>query len=351
MENHSYGVIMAGGIGSRFWPMSTAEHPKQFIDILGTGKSLLQQTFDRLVQVCPADQIYIVTNEMYRSITMEQLPAVRADQVLCEPMRRNTAPCIAYANYKIQALDPLANIVVCPSDHLITNEAVFVNVLKMAIEHASQNNVLLTIGIEPGRPDTGYGYINFEKTDRDFKKVLSFTEKPDLETARSFVSSGDYSWNSGMFIWNVKSIEQSFHAYLPEMNSLFQSGMKKLNSPDEQQFIDEIYPQCENISIDYGIMEKAGNREVINADFGWSDLGTWGSLYDHIPLDNGKNALVGKNIMSLDSNGNIVHVPNDKLLVMIGLDDVIVVEHDNALLICKKDEEQKIKGVVESLNR
>ena len=342
MKDHSYGVIMAGGIGSRFWPMSTAEHPKQFIDILGTGKSLLQQTFDRLVQFCPADQIYIVTNEMYRSITLEQLPSISAQQVLCEPMRRNTAPCIAYANYKIQALDPEANIVVCPSDHLITNEPVFVSVLKQALDHASKNNVLLTIGIEPSRPDTGYGYINFEKTGEDFKKVVSFTEKPDLETAKTFVASGDYSWNSGMFIWNVKSVEQAFQNYLPDMNNLFQSGLSKLNGPNEQDFINEIYPQCENISIDYGIMEKAGNREVINANFGWSDLGTWGSLYDHIPLDEGKNALVGKNIISLDSTGNIVHVPKDKLLVMIGLDDVIVVEHDNALLICKKDEEQKI---------
>ncbi|MEQ8324807.1 MAG: mannose-1-phosphate guanylyltransferase [Vicingaceae bacterium] len=349
MDSHAYGVIMAGGIGSRFWPMSTEDHPKQFIDILGTGQSLLQQTFERLSNICPADQIYIVTNEQYREITKKQLPGINDSQVLCEPMRRNTAPCIAYANFKIMDLDSKANVLVCPSDHLITKESVFNEVISQSLKQAATKDVLLTIGIKPSRPDTGYGYINYEKTNAAFSKVISFTEKPDLETAKKFVASGDYSWNSGMFIWNVNSIDKAFRELLPEMHLQFEKGKGKYNTEAEQAFINQVYPSCENISIDYGIMEKAGNRQVINADFGWSDLGTWGSLYEHIPQDQGGNALIGKKVMSLDARGNIVHVPNEKLVVMIGLDDCIVVEHGNALLICKKEEEQKIKKITEGL--
>ena len=259
MKENNYGVIMAGGVGSRFWPMSTASLPKQFIDILGTGQSLLQQTFDRLKEICPSEQIYIVTNERYKQITMEQLPGISADQVLCEPMRRNTAPCIAYANFKIKALNPNANIVVTPSDHLIMKQDVFSSVINKSLEYASSKDVLLTIGIEPSRPDTGYGYINFEKEGSDFRKVLSFTEKPDLENAKIFMESGDYSWNSGMFIWNVSAIDRAFTKYLPELHQLFDANKEALNSNSEEAYVAEVYSCCENISIDYGIMEKATN--------------------------------------------------------------------------------------------
>lgn len=349
MNDQFYGVIMAGGIGSRFWPMSTAEHPKQFIDILGTGRSLLQQTFDRLSRICPEENIYIVTNERYRKITLEQLPGISEQQVLCEPDRRNTAPCIAYANLVIQKRNPNASIIVAPSDHLILKEDVFIEIVERSLNYASEKDVLLTIGIKPSRPDTGYGYINYEASDDGFVKVKSFTEKPNLETAKEFVRSGDYSWNSGMFIWSVSSIQNAFKNLLPEMFNQFEPGLDKMGNNEEQSFINEVYSQCDNISIDYGIMEKASNVEVINGDFAWSDLGTWGSLYTHIPHDDQKNALVGENVLSFNSHNNVVHVSSEKQVVLQGLDDFIVIDHENTLLICKKEEEQEIKKIVEAV--
>ncbi|MBL4594511.1 MAG: mannose-1-phosphate guanylyltransferase [Flavobacteriales bacterium] len=338
---------MAGGIGSRFWPMSRTQHPKQFIDILGTGETLIQQTYNRFKRICPEENIYIVTNQIYKDITKSQLAGITDDQIICEPTMRNTAPCIAYANYKIAAKNPDANIIVAPSDHLILKEEEFVRVMNLALDHTSKNDDLLTLGITPTRPDTGYGYIQFlDNNNSEIKEVVKFTEKPDLETAKNFIASGDFTWNSGMFIWSLKTIQKSFEALLPEMDNIFKNGLGKYNTEEEYEFIQTAYSTCKSISIDYGIMEGSKNVFVISADIGWSDLGTWGSIYTHLPLDENNNALVGKNVMMYDSSNNIVNVPQDKLVVLQGLDNYIVVESDNILLVCKKEEEQKIKQFV-----
>lgn len=343
---NNFCVVMAGGIGSRFWPMSRSSYPKQFIDILGTGQSLLQQTFDRLKKISPAEQIYVVTNEDYKDLVIEQL-GIGADQVLCEPSRRNTAPCIAYANYVIKQKNPEANIVVAPADHLILKEDHFVEVMEKALDYTANHDALLTLGIKPSRPDTGYGYIQFDdSTDEEIKKVKTFTEKPDLELAKQFVESGEFSWNSGMFIWSLKSINQAFESYLSEIDDLFKEREEAFGTDAEKKVIEEIYAVCKSISIDYGIMEKATNVYVISADIGWSDLGTWGSIYGHLKHDKQKNAVVGKNVMLYDSKNNIVSVPEDKLVVLQGLEDYIVVEANNALLVCKKEDEQMIKQFV-----
>jgi mannose-1-phosphate guanylyltransferase len=345
---------MAGGIGARFWPMSKTSHPKQFIDILGTGETLIQQTFNRFLKVCPAENILIVTNEQYKDLVMEQLPLINESQVLCEPSRRNTAPCIAYANYKILSENPEARIVVAPSDHIIMKEDVFVKVVTEALQAVSENDWLLTLGIMPSRPDTGYGYIQYngEKPyvkNQDIKKVKTFTEKPELEMAKQFLESGDFLWNAGIFIWSLKSIMKAFEDYLPEVNSLFAKGIGKYNTADETAFINETYSVCTNISIDYGVMEKASNVYVYAADFGWSDLGTWGSLYDIREKDDNNNAIVGKNVMTYDAKNCIVNVPNNKLVVIQGLDDYIIAEKDHALLICRKQDEQMIRNIVNDI--
>ena len=340
---------MAGGIGSRFWPMSRTQHPKQFLDILGTGETLIQQTYNRLKRICPEENIYIVTNDIYRELTFEQLPNLNNEQVVCEPSRRNTAPCIAYANFKIGAKNPNANIVVAPADHLILKEDEFVRVINMALEYTAQNDALFTLGITPTRPDTGYGYIQFDEVDSEIKKVKTFTEKPSLEIAKQFIDSGDFCWNSGMFVWSLKSINKAFETLLPTMHQIFTAGNGKYNTPEEEAFIKEAYSTCKNISIDYGIMEKSKNVNVISADIGWSDLGTWGSIYTHLPLDENKNAVVGKNVMLYESKGNIVNVPKNKLVVLQGLKDYIVVESDNILLVCKKQDEQEIKQFVSDI--
>jgi mannose-1-phosphate guanylyltransferase len=338
---------MAGGIGSRFWPMSRTQHPKQFIDILGTGETLIQQTYNRFKKICPEENIYIVTNEIYKDLTKSQLAGITDEQIICEPTMRNTAPCIAYANYKIAAKNPDANIIVAPSDHLILKEDEFVRVMELALEHTSQNDDLLTLGITPTRPDTGYGYIQFlENSTSEIKQVKTFTEKPTLEIAKTFIESGDFCWNSGMFIWSLKSIQKAFETLLPDVDDVFKDGLGKYNTPEEYDFIQTAYSTCKSISIDYGIMEGSKNVFVISADIGWSDLGTWGSIYTHLPLDENKNALVGKNVMMYDSSNNIVNVPQEKLVVLQGLNDYIVVESDNILLVCKKEEEQKIKQFV-----
>ncbi|MDF1672474.1 MAG: mannose-1-phosphate guanylyltransferase [Vicingaceae bacterium] len=349
MNQNNYCVIMAGGIGSRFWPMSRTQHPKQFLDILGTGETLIQQTYNRLKRICPEENIYIVTNDIYRELTFEQLPNLNDEQVVCEPSRRNTAPCIAYANFKIAAKNPNANIVVAPADHLILKEDEFVRVINMALDYTAKNDALFTLGITPTRPDTGYGYIQFDDTEEDIKKVKTFTEKPNLELAKQFIDSGDFCWNSGMFVWSLKSINIAFETLLPTMHQIFSAGEGKYNTSEEEAFIKEAYSTCKNISIDYGIMEKSKNVHVISADIGWSDLGTWGSIYTHLPLDENKNAVVGKNVMLYESKGNIVNVPKNKLVVLQGLKDYIVVESDNILLVCKKQDEQEIKQFVSDI--
>ena len=350
LNPNNYCVIMAGGIGSRFWPMSRTSHPKQFLDILGTGETLIQQTYRRLKRICPEENIYIVTNDIYKDLINQQLPGILDEQIICEPSRKNTAPCIAYANHKIALKNPNANIVVAPADHLILKEDEFVRVINLALNYTEKNECLLTLGITPSRPDTGYGYIQFDSNhstiDDEIKKVKTFTEKPDLELAKQFIESGEFCWNSGMFIWSLKSINQAFENLLPQMNQMFEDGIDIYNTPEEVDFIQKTYSTCKNISIDYGIMEKSTNVYVISADIGWSDLGTWGSIYTHLPLDENQNAIVGDTVLIYDSSNNIVNVPKDKLVVLQGLDDYIVVESDKILLVCKKQDEQKIKQFV-----
>lgn len=350
MKNN-FCVIMAGGVGSRFWPMSRTSQPKQFIDILGSGETLIQQTFRRFERVCPSENIYIVTNELYRELIKKQIPHIKDEQIVCEPTRRNTAPCIAYANYKILQINPNANIIVAPSDHIILKEDAFIEVITAALKATEKNDWLLTLGIQPSRPDTGYGYIQFNDQityadDARINKVKTFTEKPVLEMAKSFIQSGDFLWNAGIFVWSLKSIMKAFEMYLPEVDSIFKEGMQYYNTKNEENFIKNAYTICKNISIDYGVMEKADNVYVLSSEFGWSDLGTWGSLYETRKKDSNGNTVVGKNVMIYDTSNCIVNVPKDKLVVLQGLDDYIVVEDDNILLICKKTEEQQIRQFV-----
>jgi mannose-1-phosphate guanylyltransferase len=342
---------MAGGVGSRFWPMSRTAHPKQFIDILGTGQTLLQQTYHRFLRLCPKENIFIVTNDSYVDLVKSQVKGIDAKNILSEPARKNTAPCVAYASYKIAQLNPDARIVVAPSDHLITKEDTFIKAIKACFTKAASEDCLVTLGIRPSRPDTGYGYIQFHESsvkekDKRIKKVKTFTEKPDLEMAKFFLQSGDFLWNSGIFIWSVKSVINAFEKHSPEMHILFSDGNDVYNTPKEAEFIAKAYINCKNISIDYAIMEKADNVYVRSSIIGWSDLGTWGSLYDHIKHDSNENAVVGKNVMLYDSKNCIVNVPKDKLVVMQGLVDYIVVESDGILLICKKEDEQQIRTFV-----
>jgi mannose-1-phosphate guanylyltransferase len=349
MKN-TYCVIMAGGIGSRFWPMSRTAHPKQFLDILGTGRTLLQQTYDRFLPLCPKEQIFVVTHEDYKKLVKEQLPELQDNQILTEPARKNTAPCAAYASYKIGSINPNASIVIAPSDHLIKKEDTFVKAISSCITKIREEDCLVTLGIKPTRPDTGYGYIQFTdiewKHDKRLKKVKTFTEKPDHDMAKFFMDSGDFLWNSGIFIWSFNSISNAFEKYAPEIASIFKQGMDKYNTPEEEEFIQKAYSQCNSISIDYAIMEKADNVYVRSSIIGWSDLGTWGSLYANSPKDLKRNAVIGKNVMLYDSQNCIVNVPKNKLVVLQGLEDYIVVESDNILLICKKQDEQQIKTFV-----
>lgn len=351
MNNNNFCVIMAGGIGSRFWPLSRSSRPKQFLDILGVGKTLLQQTFERFLHICPTENIYIVTNAIYKEIVLEQLPNIKSEQVLLEPMRRNTAPCIAYANHKIAAKNPNANIIVAPSDHLILKEEEFVRVVKKGLKFTSENEALLTIGIKPSRPETGYGYIQAEEdgSNNKIKKTKIFTEKPNLKMAQMFVDSGDFFWNAGIFLWSMPTIMKAFNEHLPEVEELFKKGKKHYSTNSEETFINEIYPECKSISIDYGIMEKAQNVHVLCADFGWSDLGTWGSLYENSEKNENKNVITGKNVLTYDTNNCIIKISDEKLAVLQGLEDHIVVDANNILLICKKQEEQRIKEFVNDI--
>ncbi|MEJ7694114.1 mannose-1-phosphate guanylyltransferase [Daejeonella sp.] len=348
MKNN-YALIMAGGIGSRFWPISRTAHPKQFIDILGTGKTLIQQTFDRFLKIVPQENIFILTNEIYADLVLEQIPGMDRSRILCEPVMRNTAPCIAYGCHKIQKLNPDAAIVVAPSDHLILNNEEFIRSINKSLETATQNDCLITLGIKPSRPDTGYGYIqyNTKKIDDDFYKVKTFTEKPNLELARTFVQSGDFLWNAGIFVWSVKNILQSFQKHLPEINDIFNEGATVYNTDKEKDFIQTAFTQCTNISIDYGVMEKAENVYVLPSEFGWSDLGTWASVYDLADKDYVGNAVIpSEKVIMYDSSNCMVNVPEGKVVVLQGLHDFIVVEDNNTLLICPRDREQEIKQVV-----
>jgi mannose-1-phosphate guanylyltransferase len=344
---------MAGGIGSRFWPMSTTKYPKQFHDVLGVGRTLIQQTFDRFKSICPPENVFVVTNRDYKAQVLEQLPELTENQVLCEPSRRNTAPCVAYASYKIGQLNPDARVIVAPADHLILNQAEFVRIINIALEQCVKTESLITLGIKPSRPDTGYGYIQFtdakDAVDSCVKKVKTFTEKPDLDIAKQFLESGDFYWNSGIFIWTLRCIIDALEKYMPEMAELFASGSQHYNTDGEDEFINKLYQVCTNISIDYGVMEKAKNVNVVLSDIGWSDLGTWGSLYTHLEKDKNQNAVVGHNVMLYESKGNVVHMPSEKLVVIQGLTDYIVVESDDTLLICKKADEQKIKQFVNDI--
>ncbi|MCC8134820.1 MAG: mannose-1-phosphate guanylyltransferase [Tannerellaceae bacterium] len=344
----NYCVIMGGGIGSRFWPFSRESYPKQFLDFFGSGRSLLQMTFDRFAKIIPVENIYIVTNEAYAKLIAEQLPEINESQILLEPCRRNTAPCIAYASYHIKACNPNANIVVAPSDHLILKEDAFLRDVQKGLEFVKENKALVTLGIRPSRPETGYGYIQSSDTMLgDFTKVKTFTEKPNLELAKIFQESGEFFWNSGLFLWNVNSILDAFEKFLPDITARFNLGMDKFNTPEEKDFIQENFPCCLNISIDYGIMEKADNVYMLCVDFGWADLGTWGSLHDLYKKDLNRNAILKTNAMLYECSGNIIALndPN-RLVVVQGLDDFIIAESGNVLLICKKEDEARIKEFV-----
>ena len=343
----NYCVIMGGGIGSRFWPFSRKTMPKQFLDFFGTGRSLLQQTFDRFNKIIPTENILIVTNAIYADLVKEQLPELDPKQILLEPARRNTAPCIAWASYHIRSLNPNANIVVAPSDHLILKEGEFLAAIEKGLDFVSKYDKLLTLGIKPNRPETGYGYIQIAEQEGDnFYKVKTFTEKPELELAKVFVESGEFYWNSGLFMWNVNTIIKAGEALLPELASKLAPGKDVYGTPEEKAFIEENFPACPNVSIDFGIMEKADNVYVSLGDFGWSDLGTWGSLYDLSPKDEQGNITLKCDSMIYNSNDNIVVLPKGKLAVIEGLEGFLVAESDNVLLICKKDEEHAIRKYV-----
>ncbi len=353
MNKDFYCVIMAGGAGTRFWPISRANKPKQFLDVLGVGKTLLQQTFERFNKICPNENIFIVTSVEYKNLVKEQLPNIDDSQILLEPIRRNTAPCIAYANFRIQAINNNAKIIVAPSDHLITDEIEFIETIKEGFNFVSEHDDLLTLGIKPTRPDTGYGYIQISKEekqdDQNITKVKTFTEKPNVEMANIFVQSGEFYWNSGMFLWSIKAIQSAFDEFLPDVYSIFKENEKHFGTANEQETIENIYPICHSISIDYGIMEKAQNVYVLGANFGWSDLGTWTSLFDNTNKNEQNNVTEG-NIMLYDTNNTIAKATNkNKLVVAQGLQDYIVIDTEDVLLICSRDKEQQIRTFVNDL--
>jgi len=339
---------MAGGVGSRFWPMSTTEHPKQFIDVLGCGRTLLQLTADRFVGICDPDNIWVVTNKNYVDIVKEQLPGIPVSNILCEPCRRNTAPCICYVSWRIKKVNPKANIVVTPSDHIVTNPAEFKRVVDQCLNFTAETDSIVTLGMKPTRPETGYGYIQADLSSsspriKEIYRVFSFREKPDLDTAKEYIKKNNYFWNAGIFIWSVSTIVNAFRIYQPALSKIFESMLDIYGTPEEQKMIDEKFPLCENISVDYAIMEKAEEIFVCPADFGWSDLGTWGSLLSLSKKDLYGNAKIGDNVNLYDSRNCIVHTAQEKKVVIQGLDGYIVAENNGTLLICKLSEEQRIK--------
>jgi mannose-1-phosphate guanylyltransferase len=350
MNKNYYAILMAGGVGSRFWPVSTSEFPKQFHDMLGAGETLIQKTFSRLSKLIPVENILILTNERYNSIVLEQLPLVKQEQVLLEPAMRNTAPCILYASLKIQKENPDAVMVVAPSDHWIEDENAFAANLQQCFDFCSTENALMTLGIQPTFPNTGFGYIEYDKTDANpIKKVSQFREKPDYETAKSFLHSGNFLWNGGIFIWSVKSITEAFEKSQPQMNALFQKGFESYNTHDEKTFIAENYSLAENVSIDYAVMESAKNVYVLPATFDWNDLGTWGSLHEKLDKDENNNTVVNATVLLQNSSNNIISTSLGKQVVIDGLDDYIIVDKDSVLLIYPKSKEQEIKGIVSQL--
>ncbi len=345
-------VIMAGGIGSRFWPMSTSEKPKQFIDVLGVGRTLLQLTLDRFEGICEPGNVWVVTNSKYADIVHEQLPEIPVENILCEPCRRNTAPCIAYVSWRIKKRDPKANVVVTPSDHLVTNAVEFRRVVNKCLEFTGETDAIITLGMKPTRPETGFGYIQADLTtssarNKEIFRVDSFREKPDAETAAKYIKSKSYFWNAGIFIWNVSTIVNAFRVYMPAMSKIFENLLPVYETEAEQAAIDLRYPECENISVDYAIMERASEIFVCPADFGWSDLGTWGSLMAQTPKDLYGNCKIGQGISLYDTHNCIVHTTEERKVVIQGLDGYIIAEKDNTLLICKLSEEQKIKQFAE----
>ncbi len=347
----NYVAIMAGGVGSRFWPASRTHRPKQFLDILGVGKSLIQMTFERFKKVCPPENIFIVTNGMYKDLVKEHLPVISDNQILCEPSRNNTAPCIAYTALKLQNLDPEANMVVAPSDHIILDEENFLKTLNKGLAFTNANNALLTLGIQPTRPDTGYGYINYEQQGKDdIHKVIQFTEKPVLEKARQFLESGDYLWNAGIFVWKVASVLDAFQSHASEIYEILAEGVDWYNTANEQPFIDEHYPKTPSISIDYAIMEKADNVYTLPSSFGWSDLGTWASLHAVSDKDTNANVVTHpEEVLIYETRNSLIRTPKDKLSIIKGLDDYIVIDEEGVLLIYPKSKEQEIKSITKEL--
>ncbi|MGS0748007.1 mannose-1-phosphate guanylyltransferase [Halpernia sp. GG3] len=343
---NQYCVIMAGGIGSRFWPMSTQKNPKQFQDILGTGRTMIQQTFDRISKLIPVENIFIITNKEYVEISSQQLPEVSKENIVGEPMMKNTAACNLLMVNKIEDKNPEANIIILPADHLILKEDVFLEKVKKAFALTEKNDYLVTLGIKPTRPDTGYGYIQFmDKKDETYFKVKTFTEKPDLEIAKTFIESGDFLWNAGIFIWNVKSIKKAFNDLMPEMTQQFSEC--EYNNDGENACIERIYPKVNKISIDNGILEKAKNVYVIPADLGWSDLGTWSSVYENSEKDENQNAFKSKHILTYNSKGSIIKLKNNnKAAIVDGLENYIIIDTEKALLICPKENDQLIKDYV-----
>lgn len=344
---------MAGGIGSRFWPMSRTNYPKQFLDILNIGRTLIQSTYDRFAKFIPKENIYVVTFEDYADIVAEQLPELSKANILCEPSRKNTAPCIAYVSYKIQLLNANANLICAPSDHLITDDDAFIKICNEALKFTADIKGLLTLGIKPTHPNTGYGYIQYEPlaVGENIYKVKTFTEKPTVEIAKAFIASGDFLWNAGIFVWQVKNIIKAFEKLLPEIHEVFDAELNNFNTDAEKEAIERIYPLCVNISIDYGIMEKADNVYIMPSSFGWSDLGTWASAFQNLEKDYLENAVVGDNVMIIDATNNLVHASNKKLVLLQGLNDYVVVDTKDVLLICKKDKEQEIKEYVAEVKR
>jgi mannose-1-phosphate guanylyltransferase len=351
-KKNTYIAIMAGGIGSRFWPGSRTSRPKQFLDILGIGKSLIRMTFERFLPLCPKENFLIVTHESYKALVLEHLPELKPEQVLCEPSRNNTAPCVAYTAFRLQAMNPDANFVVAPSDHVIIDEEGFRKKIKKAVDFASKNDALVTLGIEPTRPDTGYGYLQYvKKGDKGIHKLVAFKEKPNEALAKQFVASGEYLWNAGIFIANAASLLRSFQELSPEIFRILEQGKPFYNTPDEQDFINRLYPTTPNISIDYAIAEKATNVFTIPASVGWSDLGTWASLHAEIPKDKDGNVIHGDHVMTYNTTDCLVRAPKDKLLVIKDLHDFIVIDEGDVLIIHPKNKEQEIKQITEDVRR
>jgi mannose-1-phosphate guanylyltransferase len=353
MNKHHYVAIMAGGIGSRFWPMSRTSLPKQFLDILGTGKTLIQQTFDRYRKLVPKENIYVVTANEYSDIVKKQLPDIPEENILAEPSRKNTAPCIAYIAFKLLKKDPKALMIAAPADHLVLETDEFIATAKKALDFVDHINALVTIGVKPTYPNTGYGYIQHDTKEvaPEVFKVKTFTEKPNADLAKTFIDSGDFLWNAGIFTWKVKNIVAALEKYEPELYEIFAAEKDNFNTSREKEIVEAIYPQCTNISIDFAVMEKADNVYVIPATFGWSDLGTWNSAWENMDKDYFGNAVVGKNVMVVDASNCMVHVPDNKLVLLQGLKDYIIVDSKDVLLICKKDKEQEIREYVAEVKR